>query len=232
MEQSPLARHAANAGELKQRMDAEARGVPFLVYRDGDGAQRIVELTDEIQELTVGRRESNDLALPWDTGVSRLHAQLARVARDWTVNDDGLSQNGTFVNEVRIAGRRRLRSGDLMRFGSTVVAFVAPSGSRGGTTAIAGKVQVVVRIPPAQKRVLVALCRPLRDGSPLASPATNPEIAEGLYLSVDAVKTHMRALYKAFELEDFPQQHKRAQLAQRAMLAGIVTQDDFEDAPP
>jgi pSer/pThr/pTyr-binding forkhead associated (FHA) protein len=226
---SPLARHAATAAELQQRMATEARGQPFLVYRDDQGAQRLVELSADRTELTVGRREENDIALAWDGNVSRLHAQIVRVARDWMVVDAGLSQNGTFVNEARVGGQRRLRSGDLIRFGSTVVAFVAPSGSRGGTTAIAAKVQVVVRIPPAQKRVLVALCRPLRDGSPLASPATNPQIAEELYLSVDAVKTHMRALYKAFELESLPQQHKRAQLAQRALLAGIVAREDLED---
>ena len=229
MEQSPLARHAANAGELKQRMDAEARGVPFLVYRDGDGAQRIVELTDEIQELTVGRRESNDLALPWDTGVSRLHAQLARVARDWTVNDDGLSQNGTFVNEVRIAGRRRLRSGDLMRFGSTVVAFVAPSGSRGGTTAIAGKVQVVVRIPPAQKRVLVALCRPLLTGT-IAPPASNHAIADELVISTASVKTHLRSLFAKLDVQPLPQNQKRAELARRAIESGLVSARDLAQA--
>lgn len=229
MDRSPLARHAATAAELQQRMQAEAAGLPFLVYRDDVGSQRIVALDDIRNELTIGRREENNIALAWDTGVSRLHAQLARVGRDWTIVDDGLSQNGTFVNEARIVGRRRLRSGDLIRVGSTVLAFVSPAASSGGTTAIAAKVHVVVRIPPAQKRVLVALCRPLRDGSPLAFPAGNGEIAAELYLSIDAVKTHMRSLYKAFELEDLPQQHKRAQLAQRALLAGAVTQEDLLD---
>ena len=227
---SPLARHAATAAELKQRLEAEARGLPFLLYRDDGGAQRIVELGDERAELTVGRRDDNDVALGWDTGVSRLHAQLTRVVRDWTVVDDGLSQNGTFVNDARVVGRRRLRSGDLIRVGSTVLAFVTPAGSDGGTTAIAAAMQVVVRIPPSRKRVLVALCRPLRDGSPFGYPPGNREIADELYLSVDAVKTHMRALYKAFELENLPQQHKRAQLAQRALLSGIVTEEDLQDA--
>ncbi len=225
---SPLARHAATAADLEQRMETEARGVPFLLYRDGTGVQRIVELSDRRDGLTIGRRDDSDVALAWDGGVSRVHAQLARVARDWTLIDDGLSQNGTFVNDMRIHGRRRLRSGDLIRIGSTVIAFVEPAASSGGTTAIAGKVQVVVRIPPAQKRVLIALCRPLRAGS-LAFPASNGEIAEELYLSVDAVKTHMRGLYKAFELDHLPQQHKRAQLAQRALLAGTVTEEDLQD---
>jgi len=199
------------------------------VPRQDRGAQHIVDLSDKRSELSVGRRDDNNIALAWDAAASRLHAQFTRVGRDWIVVDDGLSQNGTFINETRIAGRRRLRSGDLIRVGSTVIAFVTPAGSIGGTTAIAAKVQVVVRIAPAQKRVLVALCRPLRAGSPLAFPASNKEIANELYLSVAAVKTHLRALYKAFELEDLLQQHKRAQLAQRALLAGVVTQEDLQD---
>jgi pSer/pThr/pTyr-binding forkhead associated (FHA) protein len=230
MQRSPLARHGATPAELKERLEAEARGVPFLLFRDGDGAQRILELTGERDELTVGRREDNDIVLNWDGIVSRLHAQVVRVGRDWTVADDGLSQNGTFVNDVRVSGRRRLRHGDLIRFGSTAVAFVAPALSAAGTTAIAQEVRVAAHIPPAQKRVLVALCRPLATGSPLASPATNQEIADELYLSIDAVKTHLRGLYRAFEIEELPQQHKRGQLAQRALLAGIVTDADLEGA--
>jgi len=40
--------------ELKARIEAERRGVPFLVYRDDLGGQTIREL--EEVELTVGRR--------------------------------------------------------------------------------------------------------------------------------------------------------------------------------
>ena len=34
---------------------------------------------------------------------------------DWTVVDDGLSRNGTYVNGERIHGRRRLVDGDTPR---------------------------------------------------------------------------------------------------------------------
>ena len=46
-----------------------------------------------------------------------------------------------------------------------------------------------------QRAILDALQRPLRDGGPYATPATNREIAAEVYLSVDAVKGHLRALY-------------------------------------
>ena len=45
-----------------------------------------------------------------------------------------------------------------------------------------------------QRRVLVALCRPYRDGGAYARPATNRQIAEEVFLSVDAVKGHLRTL--------------------------------------
>ena len=82
--------------------------------------------------MTVGRRVEADVALGWDTEVSRLHAVLEYVAGEWTVVDDGLSQNGTFIGTVRVSGRQRLRDGDVLRVGRTRVAFRNPvrSGSR------------------------------------------------------------------------------------------------------
>jgi pSer/pThr/pTyr-binding forkhead associated (FHA) protein len=42
------------------------------------------------------------------------------------VTDDGLSRNGTFVNDRRVEGRRRLTDGDLLRCGETLLLFVSP----------------------------------------------------------------------------------------------------------
>ena len=50
----------------------------------------------------------------------------------------------------------------------------------------------------AQRRVLVALCRPFKESSGYATPATNQQIAAELFLTVDAVKTHLRALFAKF----------------------------------
>ena len=105
------------------RLDAERRGVPFLLYRDGGGTQVVLALAGPV---TVGRRAERDVALPWDTEVSRLHAQLEPVGSDWIVVDDGLSRNGTFVNGERVTSRRRLLDGDQLRVGSTTIRFRAP----------------------------------------------------------------------------------------------------------
>ena len=42
------------------------------------------------------------------------------------VEDDGLSRNGTYVNEERVRGPRRLRDGDMLRAGHTTIVFRTP----------------------------------------------------------------------------------------------------------
>src|SRR5688500_3731835 len=100
--------------------------MPYLVYRDADRAQVIVRLDGSTQRLTIGRSEANDVSLPWDGGVSRVHAAIERMADGWTLADEGLSRNGSFVNHERIQGRRLLTDGDALRFGDTVLGFRDP----------------------------------------------------------------------------------------------------------
>src|SRR3954454_20230426 len=125
---SPLIRHTSSPLELQARLEADRRGTPYLVLRDGEGAQVIVDLAAAGDALTVGRRATCDLNLHWDPDVSRLHARLERVGGDWTVVDDGTSRNGTRVGEQPVAGRRRLRDGDVMHFGDTAVAYRCDDG--------------------------------------------------------------------------------------------------------
>ena len=74
MPRHPLERHAASPSELRDRLAAERRGTPFLLYRDGVDRQVIVELSEDRPRLTIGRSTRNDVALRWDGEVSRLHA--------------------------------------------------------------------------------------------------------------------------------------------------------------
>ncbi len=220
--------HSASPAELKEQIEAERRGEPFLVYRDGDGAQQIIDL-GAAERITVGRAAGAELVLDWDTEVSRVHAELERVGSDWTVADDGLSRNGTFVNGERIGSRRRLADGDVIRIGATHATYRSPEAGEGGagSTAVAIGGPSDVKVSDAQRRVLVGLCRPFRDGSAYATPATNKEIAEELVLSVDAVKTHMRALFSKFEVEDLPQNQKRVRLAELALQTGVILPRDL-----
>ncbi len=222
-------RQIQTAAELKEQIEAERNGLPLLIFRDANGGQRIVAIEGERGEVWVGRSESADVVLEADAEVSKLHARIDYVGRDCTLVDDGLSRNGSFINEERIGGRRRLRSGDVIRVGKTLIRFKDPVEASGGddSTIASSDLASAAGVSPAQKRVLVELCRPFKEGAAFASPATNAEIAASLHLSVDAVKTHLRALFEKFGLADTPQSRKRLELVQRAMQTGLVTEHDF-----
>ena len=219
---------ADTASELKERIEAERSGEPFLVWRDADGKQLLRELRPEAARLTVGRSETADVPLAFDSEVSRLHAELERLGDDWTLADDGLSRNGSFVNGERVVGRRRLRDGDILRFGSTLALFRSPAQEAAGETTVARDRPDAASVTETQRRVLVALCRPFREGSEFASPASNKEIAEEVFLSVEAVKANLRALFERFEVGDLPQNKKRIRLAELAMRSGVVSPRDLE----
>ncbi len=216
-----------SAPELKAQIEAERGGRPFLVFRDGDGEQRIVVVEHGPAALWVGRGESADLRLDWDDEVSALHAQIEVVRDECTLLDDGLSRNGSFVGEQRVDGRRRLRDGDTLRFGRTTVLYRRPGEGAPEATVAASQILAAASISPGQRRVLLSLCRPFKDESPFATPATNQAIAEELHLSVDAVKTHMRALFEKLEVEDLPQNRKRVALVERALQSGAVSRREL-----
>jgi DNA-binding NarL/FixJ family response regulator len=82
------------------------------------------------------------------------------------------------------------------------------------------------QLTETQRKIVVALCRPLSD-SAYATPATNKEIADEVHLSVDAVKAHLRVLFARFGLDGLPQNSKRARLAAIALVEGVVRRQDF-----
>jgi pSer/pThr/pTyr-binding forkhead associated (FHA) protein len=222
--QHPFERHTSTPEELHDRLAAERRGTPYLVYRDGDGRQVLVELPEGRGRLTIGRYERNDITLAWDGEVSRLHAVLELVGVDWVLTDDRMSRNGSYVNGDRVSSHV-LRSGDLIAIGETLIAFSAPGRSSGSETVTAGALRRVIDVTPAQRRVLVALCRPVLDHRP---PATNREIATELTVAIDTVKGALSRLFELFEIgPDVPQNQKRALLAQRALQAGVVRDEDL-----
>jgi pSer/pThr/pTyr-binding forkhead associated (FHA) protein len=216
-----------SAAELKAQIEAERGGRPFLVLRDGAGEQRILVVEEGAGELWVGRGEAAGLRIDWDEEVSALHAQIEVVGDECTLLDDGLSRNGSFVGEERVHGRRRLRDGDTLRFGRTRVLYRRPGETAPDATVVATEMPLAAAVSPGQRRVLVALCRPYKDGSNFATPPTNQAIAAELHLSVDAVKTHMRALFEKLEVEDLPQNQKRVSLIERALQSGIVSPRDL-----
>jgi pSer/pThr/pTyr-binding forkhead associated (FHA) protein len=216
-----------SVADVAARFDAAKRGSAFLVYRDAEGRQRILGL--ETRPHTVGREHGLDISLTWDTEVSRVHAEIQPLGSHWLVVDDGLSRNGTWLNGARVSGRQRLNDGDTLRFGNTLVAFscASPDDEARSRTRTASELKQAVNISPSQRRVLVALCRPYKGSTRYVTPPTNQQIADELFLSADAVKTHLRVLFSRFGLEGLAQNQKRARLAEMALSLGIVSDQEL-----
>ena len=221
MSDSPYALHASTPAELKLRRDAERLGLPFVFFRDGEGGLTVRELGEGDGTVQIGRRSACTISLHWDSEVSRVHAELQPIGGDWAIADDGLSQNGTFVNGERVVGRRRLRGGDVVRVGRTTIGYWAPAETSAIATADGQPEIDATLLTDAERRVLIALTRPVRD--PGGVPATNQQIADELYLSIPTVKGHLRSIAEKFGIRDLPQTHKRHELVARAFRSGIVT---------
>lgn len=123
------------AGPELERAKPDSGDTPCLCYEDDSGAPRVVVL-ESAGAVTIGRGVDADVSLSWDPSVSLLHAQAIRLGTLWLIADDGLSRNGTFVNGERLSGRRRLRDGDEIRAGRTLISFRDPGSARREETTI------------------------------------------------------------------------------------------------
>lgn len=220
MESPSPALRPESAHEVVERLRAQRAGTPYVLFRDGERRQRIVELGDEPPLVHIGRGPACEIALSWDTEVSRVHAILERAGGCWTLVDDGLSRNGSFVNGHRVRGRIRLADRDEIAVGRTRLVFFSESEPT-LTPTDATSEHERPQLSEAQRRVLLELCRPLLS-DPFAGPASNREIADALYLSVDTVKSHLHVLFDRFGIGDVPQNRKRAELARRAIERGAI----------
>jgi pSer/pThr/pTyr-binding forkhead associated (FHA) protein len=158
--------------------------------------------------------------------VSRAHALIERVGQGWTFVDDGLSRNGSFINRTRALGRRRLADEDRIACGSTEITFRQPATGLADSTVASQGVAPVFPLSPMQRKVLIALCRPVH-ASATATAATNRQISEEVHLTVDAVKAHLRVLFERNGLSALPQNEKRARLVATVLLSGVLTTQEF-----
>ena len=146
-----LAVSRLDATVIQDRAAARASGPaqpPRLLVVRGARAGAVILLGAD--ELTVGRGWDNDVVLP-DISVSRRHALLRRHGAGYLLLDLG-SGNGTRVNGWMVA-KARLRNGDEIALGDSVVQFVEAGGAAvRGTGA--------VRQAPARLRWLRRLLGP------------------------------------------------------------------------
>ena len=223
---TPLALDLASPEDLEARREAEKQGAPFLVMRDDGGAQRIVTLDEGAGSVTVGRRLEAGVPLAWDPEVSRLHAELEFKAGEWTLCDDGFSQNGTYVNGLRIHGRRRLMDGDLVTIGRTSIAFCDPGLTGLGVTLAPGELGIAPKFSEQQQRILRALCRPLMGDGEGINPADDAAVAAATGIPEEVVTTELDHLGRSFGLQDMPPADQRAEIALLALRSGLVKADE------
>jgi hypothetical protein len=202
-----------------------AEGGAYLSRWGAGAVQRRWPLHSAV--VTIGRALSADVVVEGDPLVSRLHSTLERLGDAWTVVDNGLSRNGTFVNGRRISGRVHLHDRDEIRVGTTVLMFCAPAEDTDPPTLVGEPLPTAARLTDAQRAVLVALCRPYGAARDFALPATNHQIAVDLCLSLDAVKTQLRVLFHKFGIDHLPQNQKRTRLVELALQHGIVSARDL-----
>ena len=112
-----------DAGALLRRAAAggTAQAGPHLVVCEPRAGVRVVALT---RGCTVGRGRRAALQLA-DPSASRIHLRLQLDEAGASVEDLG-SRNALRVNGGRARGRRRLRSGDELEVGETLLRYVDP----------------------------------------------------------------------------------------------------------
>jgi pSer/pThr/pTyr-binding forkhead associated (FHA) protein len=179
----------------------------------------------ETGRLTLGADPANDLALPADPTLSRLHAALERYGAGWCVRDLD-SRNGTFVNGQRVWRERPLRPGDELRVGATRLVYRSDEPAGGKRTQASEPPPELTR---REREVLLLLCRTVLAGAAFTEPASISEIADALVVSEAAVKQHLAHLYDKFGIHGGGER-RRVRLANEALRRGAVTIAELREA--
>lgn len=172
----------------------------------------------ESRRLTIGKAPTNDIPVPGDATMSRLHAAFEPYGESWCVRDLG-SRNGTWVNGERVLAERPLRHGDEVTVGKTRVVFRA---DRPADLTVTTAAEPPPELTRRERDVLIALCRPVFSGAMFTRPATIRQIAGELYVTENAVKQHLSRLYDKFGIHSEGGEPKSVRLANDAIQRGAV----------
>ncbi len=151
-EEQDSAPRAPLAPEVSQALAARI----YLMIFHGDSTRMVPLPADG--EVTLGRQPTCEVHLD-DERVSRAHARLTLSGGQATVTDLG-SQNGTLLNDERIAGTRQLASGDSLSIAGIVVVFHASARPAGAAE--------LLESPTFRARAALEVERSTRFSRPLA----------------------------------------------------------------
>jgi phosphoglycolate phosphatase-like HAD superfamily hydrolase len=164
-----------------------------------DGSDRDIGRRVDIPErkpMVIGRDITADVPL-LDGRVSRHHARVEVRADGVYVLDLG-SRNGSFVNNVPVT-EQRLRNGDHLRVGDTVLVYTVESGERGAavgrgeTKSVANRLQAFYRSRTEKDVPVVRSAGPFRllafdiEGTMISTDGLSTEILEQVLREVCGV---------------------------------------------
>ncbi|MBI2301975.1 MAG: FHA domain-containing protein [Armatimonadetes bacterium] len=101
--------------------------------------------------FTIGRSQANDLCIPHDTAISRLHCEL-RSQGDRLILVDLGSANGTYLNGMRVSAETELAVPCWLMLGRTRLGLFANPDNEPGTTAFEEQLyssQGSIVVPPS-----------------------------------------------------------------------------------
>jgi hypothetical protein len=192
----------------------------YLEVWKGSVCERIPLVPGE--RFTIGRHSESDLLLP-EKSVSRVHAVIDRVGTGWLLSD--LSSNGTTVNGAHIVGRQvAIAPGATVVIGSASI--VLRDASQGAAEETITRSVPRPHVTPAERRVLLALCRPLVTDGPVRQPASVAQMAAELTTNDQTVKFHLKNLYAKFDVPAAGLS-RRGLLADAALRSGAVNLADL-----
>ena len=94
----------------------------LYVLQGPDKGRRFDLPTDEV--ISLGR--SSELVPLTDLTVSRRHAHLEHTRQGWMLWEEG-SSNGVFINGIKVNKAAKVKIGDQIRMGSTLLVFGSPT---------------------------------------------------------------------------------------------------------
>lgn len=96
----------------------QIKSLATLTVQFPDKTERVFHVHTK-DSLTIGRDLKNEITLK-DLNVSRLHATITTIENKVSIVDDS-STNGTFVNSKKIEGTQKLRDGDVIEIGGSIL---------------------------------------------------------------------------------------------------------------
>lgn len=122
----------------------------FLYVERGPGTGQLLPLRQGV--LVLGRSSTSDLRLQHPS-ISRRHAQLTRLGDRLYLKDLG-SQNGTFVNRVRLSSELEVHPGDELALGNALLQVRAAGAATSPLAANRGPVSSL-RVGGSSRRLVL-----------------------------------------------------------------------------